>query len=204
MSKFLGPVHVKMYGRILYQEKMIKAITDLASQNVWNKDIKEKVNREAMEAPDEPLETIIDQSNIHGWLGQAVAGSEKRFARAVYEILRDDPQRIGELKKVMKQLGREYVLPAGLNAEEIHQSIYDILLDGMPCDFPFEITEQSADAVTWCVRTCPHEKYWTYPDFGVEIYYSLRDSWIEGVLENHDISYSRTAPAEYCLRKDME
>lgn len=202
MSKFLGPVHAKMYERILYQEKMIKAMTDLASQKGWTTGLQDKVDQEAPEALDEPLENVIDQSNIHGWLGQAVEASEKRFARAVYEILREDPQRIGQLKKAMKKLGQKYVLPAGLNAEETYRAIYDILLDGMPCDFPFDITEQSADAVKWRVRNCPHEKYWTYPGVGADVYYSLRNSWIEGVLENYGILYSHTVPSEYCLRKE--
>ncbi|CUX40504.1 hypothetical protein [Clostridium sp. C105KSO13] len=202
MSKILGPVHTKMYERILHQEKMIKAIINLAVQNGWSADLQNKINQEAPEALNEPLENIIDQSNIHGWLGQAVEASEKRFARAVYETLREDAQRVDELKKAMKKLGWEYILPEGLNAKETYQAICDILLDGMPCDFPFDVTEQSADVVKWRIRNCPHEKYWKYPDFGVDVYYSLRDSWIEGVLENYGIVYSHTATSEYCLRKE--
>ncbi|HAX53023.1 MAG TPA: hypothetical protein DCX82_14020 [Lachnospiraceae bacterium] len=74
----------------------------------------------------------------------------------------------------------------------------------MPCDFPFDVTEQSADVIKWRVRNCPHEKYWTDPDLGADVYYSLRDSWIEGVLENYGILYSHTATSEYCLRKERK
>lgn len=202
MSAFLGPVHVKMYGRILYQDEMSKAMLDLAAKNGWGNDIENRVNSEAPEASKEPLENIIDQSNIHGWLSQAVENCEKRFSKVVNEILEEDPKRIDELEKVLKELGRQYDLPAELNVEETHQTIHDILLDGMPCDFPFAITEQEADIVGWQVKSCPHARYWTNPNFGADTYYRLRDSWIEGVLENSGIIYSHTEPAEYFMRKE--
>ncbi|MGC4018437.1 MAG: hypothetical protein QM793_03875 [Muricomes sp.] len=202
MSAFLGPIHVKMYQRILYQDSMSKALLDLAAKNGWADGLQAKVDSEAPAASKEPLENIIDQSNIHGWLSQAVGNSENRFAEVVCGILEEDSQRIGELEEVMKELGRKYALPSDLNAEETYAAIHDILLDGMPCDFPFAVLEQDEDLVQWQVKSCPHARYWTNSDIGADTYYRLRDSWVEGVLENSSISYSHSESAEYSLRKE--
>ncbi|WMI80559.1 hypothetical protein [Anaerotignum sp. MB30-C6] len=41
-----------------------------------------------------PLEEVIDNGNIHGWLQSQIGIAEKRFACAVTEILHDDPTNV--------------------------------------------------------------------------------------------------------------
>lgn len=159
MSAFLGPIHVKMYGRVLYQDAVSQAILDLAEESGWASGLQEKVDSQAPAASTAPLEQIIDQSNIHGWLNEAVANCERRFALIVCNALKGHPERLAELQSFMEDLGRQCELPAFDNAEQAFQVIHDMLLDGMPCDFPFEVSESHSEEVKWLIKSCPHTQY---------------------------------------------
>lgn len=199
MSAFLGPVHGKMYSRILYQDAMAQAMLELAEKNGWTEGLREQVDTNAPAASPEPLETIIDQSNIHGWLSEAVANSERRFAMIVSGILSKHPERIDVLQRVMEELGRQYAMPEFGDAEQAFQAVHDILLDGMPCDFPFEITASDTETVTWRVKTCPHTAYWT-EELSAKPYYLLRDAWVKGALEGSGIVHTRSE-GSHTMRK---
>lgn len=191
MSAFLGPIHEKMYRRILYQDRMAQALLDLAVKNGWTGDLQEQADAEAPAASPGPLETLIDQSNIHGWLSEAVAGSERRFAFIAGKLLSGHPGRLGVLQDAMKELRRQSALSKALDAEQSFEAIHDILLDGMPCDFPFQMEETGPDTVAWNMGVCPHASHWP-KESGAEPYYQLRDAWVEGALEGSGILHTRS------------
>lgn len=188
MSAFLGPIHIKMYNRVLNQDAMTGALLSLSEERGWAAGLRAEVDKKAPAAKREPLEGLIDGSNIHGWLNKAVQICETRFALVVGGILSGHPERLSALEEAMEGLGREADLPKFPGAEETFQAMHDVLLDGMPCDFPFDITASDADQVTWEVAICPHEAYW---DGGVATYYQLRDRWVKGALEGSAIIHSR-------------
>lgn len=202
MSAFLGPIHVKMYQRILYQDTMSQAFLELAAKHGWDSGLETHVNSQAPAAPGQPLETIIDQSNIHGWLSNAVMHCEQRFALIVCRILADNPKHMDDLQNLMKAMGEACRLPSGIDAEQAFQSIHDILLDGMPCDFPFTITSSGSDEVTWQVTNCPHTPYWKDSMCKAETYYQLRDAWMDGALSQSGIVHRRPEPYTHIMRKD--
>lgn len=189
MSAFLGPVHIKMYERILYQDEMGRAILEEGLKSGWSKDLEDNIKEETPEAVKKPLEEIIDQSNIHGWLSHAVANSEKRFAKIVCTILKEDPDRIKDLKQIMKKLGEEHKVSKERSAKEAFRDIHDILLDGMPCDFPFKMLESEEEQVVWEIAHCPHEAYWEAEGGSVSTYYLLRDAWLQGALKNSCVNH---------------
>lgn len=200
MSAFLGPVHVKMYDRILYQDEMSGALLDLAAANSWGHNLQKEVDAKAPAASRQPLEAIIDESNIHGWLSEAVARCETRFSLVVCGILKGHPERLDELRQTMRAQGKIHSLPPTADAEQAYQTVHDILLDGMPCDFPFSTTETSGAIVAWQVTNCPHAPYWTDDICGAQTYYQLRDAWMDGALENSGIEHSRTKPFTHILK----
>lgn len=198
MSAFLGPIHVKMYDRILFQDALSQALLALSEEKGWADGLRAQVDTEAPAASQEPLATLIDQNNIHGWLNEAVTNSERRFARVARGVLTDHPERLDALQDAMKQAGRQSRLPATIDAEQAFQLIHDVLLDGMPCDFPFVVTESSAGAVVWQVGSCPHAPHW---EVEPQTYYQLRDAWVEGALEGTGIVHTRSSDG-HALRKE--
>lgn len=202
MSASLGPIHVKMYDKVLYQDAMAEALLTFAEEQGWAGGLRQLADSEAPAAAREDLRDIIDPDNIHGWLNAAVGASEKRFAFIVRGILSGHGERIGQLQGVIKSIGRDARLPDLSDAESAYRAVHDILLDGMPCDFPFRITDSSAEAVEWDIVTCPHAPYWQGEDNHAEAYYTLRGAWIEGALEHTGIAYARSPEGHTSLRRE--
>lgn len=204
MSAFLGPIHLKMYERILYQDDMAQKILDFTMEKGWSNDFEKVVNAKAPAASRKPLENIIDESNIHGWLSEAVARCERRFALTISSVLVDHPERLGELLRAMKDMGTECALSPSMDAEAVYQAVHDILLDGMPCNFPFANMDVGPDIAVWQVASCPHAPYWVEVHCDADIYYQLRDSWIDGVLSESGITHQRTAPHSHIIKRSIE
>ncbi|MDL2253935.1 hypothetical protein LJC49_07680 [Ruminococcaceae bacterium OttesenSCG-928-I18] len=203
MSAFLGPIHLKMYDRILYQDTMSQSILDLVAKEDWSGAFAADLEDTAPAAVKQPLDTIIDKNNIHGWLSEAVALCEHRFALVVCGVLEDHPERLRQIQDTMKNLGKAHPVPSAMNAEEAYEAIHDILLDGMPCDFPFTNIAAGPGSVTWQVANCPHESYWETVGRDAEIYYRLRDAWIDGSLEQTEFKHSRPSHHHHVLVKKV-
>ena len=82
MSAFLGPTHVKMYERILYQDTLSQALVDLSAAQGWGY-VAREIDDQAPAAVEQPLETIIDAGTIHAWPSEAVARRERRVSLTV-------------------------------------------------------------------------------------------------------------------------
>ena len=74
MSAFLGPIHFWLYHKIGNQELLTKEIAASAVSNGWILD----TDSYTKTLP--PLETVIDEGNIHGWLQAQITDAETRYA----------------------------------------------------------------------------------------------------------------------------
>lgn len=202
MSAFLGPIHEKMYDKILYLDEMTESLLRLAEGSDWAPGLRQQVNSQAPAAAKAPLADIVDAGNIHGWLSAAVLASESRFAAVACGMMEGHPERLAALQEAMKEMGSSSALPPGIDAEGAFGAIHDTLLDGMPCDFPFQVIDKSPVAVEWRVSSCPHAAHWQSRGCDGETFYQLRDAWIEGALANTGITHSRNQEGGTSLRKD--
>lgn len=116
MSKTLGPIHYLMYEKIKFQDE----ITDFLMDGDFSQIKYEPVSKR-------PLEEILDQENIHGFLQEKIDIVESRLAKAL--SLCDNPSE--KLFKLGQECGKDKDFS---NFEEIFTDLNKYLLDGMPCD----------------------------------------------------------------------
>lgn len=183
MSKFLAPIHTWLFNKIMITESIEKAIYNRFS----NHDIAlkyDQIQKQLGEPlPDEPLENLIDQMNIHGWLQEKISIAEKRQA-ALVSLL---PKNLySELEVVYYERGNELarlnVIPTE-NPSEVFKQLGDVLLEGMPCDRVNRISEQSVDSISWVTSVCVHKENWEFSNVPVEVFYKLRSSFIKGFVK---------------------
>ncbi len=191
MSAFLGPIHYWLYRKIQLQEALTQAM--LATVVSAEKRIALQNDMEAKCGIVErrPLEQVIDNGNIHGWLQGQISIAEKRFAAAVTEILHDDPAQIEKLKQAAYKLGNENPLPASSDAPGIYRALNDVLLEGMPCDHVNEILEQNEQCVLWQQTVDLHLPFWEEVGGRIENYYLLRGAFILGSLLDSGFSFQQ-------------
>ena len=174
MSKFLGPIHYWLYGKIGHQEELTRAFADLAEKNGWL----EKASDYTRELP--ALESVIDEGNIHGWLQARIADAETRYAALVLAIVSEkDVQRLSQLQQAAFVFGRASTLDTGVSPEEAYKAFDSFFVNGMPCDRVNVIIVNDADVLTWQETKNVHGAYWPErPD----LYALLRQSVMEGML----------------------
>lgn len=197
MSAFLGPIHHWLYHKIKQQHDIVSKLCTLGDR--YGLALTSEVEARYGTFPSKPLEEIIDGSNIHGWLQEKVSMVEYQYAYAVIALLNQDnisstddnisiaDQIISIIKDQATDLATAYQ-DASLTAPQVFKVITDHLLDGMPCDHANLIVEQSPESLTWKRKLCVHQPYWTDLDGDINIYYALREVWLEGFLEA--LSYS--------------
>ena len=118
MSKNLGPVHYMMYDKIKFQDKITNFLLDGNT---------EAIDKDFAPVKDLPLEDLIDQDNIHGWLSARIDQVENRLARAM--ALSKNP------REKMYELGKLEVKGEDLsNLKLVFDKLNQRMLDGMPCD----------------------------------------------------------------------
>lgn len=200
MSAFLGPIHYWLYGKVQLQEALIETILTSAAQRGWDTALSEKTDSVCGEADLRPLEEIIDQSNIHGWLQQKIGVSEKRLAFAVTSLLKQDENRLAELLDTAYGFGQSHALQSG-GADSAFQVLGDRLLDGMPCDHVNRVLEKSPDSVVWEQTQCVHSSYWEQVGGDISVYYALRTKIIEGMLSESGLTFCSTEDGLFEIRK---
>lgn len=190
MSAFLGPIHYWLYRKIQLQESLTQSMTSVLSEE---KRIHLEKNLDAVCGIVErrPLEEVIDNGNIHGWLQGQIAIAEKRFATAVTEILKEDSSKIENLKQAAYQMGQKNPLPNSDDAQGIYRGLNDVLLEGMPCDHVNQILEQSDQRVLWNQTVDLHLPFWDEAGGDIEHYYLLRNAFISGSLSDQPFKFQQ-------------
>ena len=118
MSNNLGPIHYMMYDKIKFQDKITKYLLDNDTS---------EIDKVIKPVEDKPLDELIDQSNIHGWLDSKIDVVEKRLNYALK--MANNP------KERMFDFGKEIGSKKNfLDFENVFRDLNLHLLDGMPCD----------------------------------------------------------------------
>lgn len=204
MSAFLGPIHHWLYGKIKLQQELVEEIISLAKDKGIT-DLEGRLNSTYGEFDSRPLEEIIDENNIHGWLQDKVSRVEYKLAEAVTQLLMQNGVDINELKNIFcksgEAVGEKLAREEGLTVPQVYKAISDSLLDGMPCDHAMQLIEQEVDEVVWKRIICVHERYWMEVGGDIKNYYELRSSWLEGLARAVGLSFEMRDENTYVLKR---
>jgi hypothetical protein len=200
MSAFLGPIHYWLYNKIQQQQAIVDELYVLGEKNALS--LEAQCNDLYGTFENKPLEEMIDHGNIHGWLQERVSQVEYKYAYCITKLL----EKNSELKASITEIvaGNATNLAASLkeyslDAAGIFKVIEDNLLDGMPCDHANRVLGKSADKVTWIRTLCVHSNYWAEVGGDINIYYELRDAWIESLVKELGYSFAKTEDATYSI-----
>ena len=189
MSAFLGPIHFWLYEKIGNQEALTKAVADRAASEGW------------ISAPERytktlpPLEEVIDENNIHGWLQAQITDAETRYAGMVDEILAKDAGRMDILCAAAFAFGKERALRVE-NAPDAYQAFEDFFVNGMPCDRVNALTRNDPDKVAWEMTQDIHAPYWNGDS---SPYYTLRKQVMYGMLSASSLAVQMPDTAHYTI-----
>lgn len=187
MSKFLAPIHGWLFNKILILEKVEKRIL-VKVDDQYEAHREEAVNKYGDFLPNQPLEALIDKSNIHGWLQSVINNVESRQALFIGNLLNEG------LEKEVIEAYYEVGLDEGKTIEvnepsEALNALNNVLLEGMPCDRVIEIIQQDSHHVKWLTKLCVHKSNWESNGTPVENYYTFRAAFTKGFVQSLNENY---------------
>jgi len=203
MSAFLGPIHYWLYNKIQLQQAIVNDIYALGDQ--YGLTLKQECDNNFGMFENKPLEEMIDQGNIHGWLQERVSLVEYKYAYSVTKLLQANSETLESLVSILYHNGKQLALTlqsSDLKATDIYKAITDHLLDGMPCDHANRLLEQNDLEVTWSRAVCVHAQYWDETDGDIAVYYDLRDAWITGLVEELGFALHKLDETTYHISKE--
>lgn len=192
MSAFLGPIHYWLYNKIEFQNNLVENVISYSETFGEQSGIRSELSNKYGELEKQPLEEIIDGTNIHGWLQGKVSIVEYRLADVIAGILEKDQGRLEDLEKIFYEFGKEHSAADKDSAVMIYRFVTDNLLDGMPCDRANQLVTEEDELAVWVRNTCVHKAYWDSVSGDISVYYSLRDALIKGMLYGSSFEYERT------------
>ncbi len=204
MSAFLGPIHHWLYGKIKLQQQLVEEIISLAqAKGLTN--LEGSLNSNYGEFDSRPLEEIIDENNIHGWLQDKVSRIEYKLAEGVTQLLAQDKIDMKDIENIFYKSGRavgeKLAREEDLTLPQVFKVISDSLLDGMPCDHALELVKQEADEVIWKRVICVHERYWKEVGGDIKNYYVLRNAWLKGLVAAIGLGFEQADENTYVLKR---
>lgn len=182
MSAFLGPIHSWLYNKILIQQDItttiVNSLDDEKRQEVTN-----NLEHNFEQLPDEKLEDIIDENNIHGWLQEKVNLVEERYAYAVGYILKKSWLSKSEIEEILFELGKTYSAQFDIKTtKDCFDLLNNIGLDGMPCDHINSIFSEEDNKLDYKISKNIHCMFWSKNDTEPSVYFDLRNAFINGIL----------------------
>lgn len=192
MSAFLGPIHHWLYNKIEFQNTLVNDIVSYSESFRAMRGIAEELSKKYGELENKPLEDIIDEKNIHGWLQQKVSTVEYRMADVVTKLLSQDQDKLKDLERIFFEAGKERSASDKDDAVMVYRFITDTLLDGMPCDRANQLITEEAHLAIWIRNSCVHKSFWDEVEGDINIYYKLREALINGMLYGSEFVYERT------------
>lgn len=194
MSKFLGPIHYWLYGKIGHQETLTRCLAEAALKEGRLADLSSYVR----DLP--PLETVIDEGNIHGWLQSRIADAEQRYAALVLALTAQEPDYLGSLIREAYTFGTQHALPEGTTPAEAYKAFEDFFVNGMPCDQVNLVTESADRALSWTQTRDLHAEAWSAQGGDVSIYYQLRKGVMDGMLSESGLQLSMPDSSHYIIQ----
>ena len=213
MSAFLAPIHTWLFNKIKLAQDLEKDIVNLHIDKFKESAI--KIQKEANDIygqyiEEKPLEDLIDVNNIHGWLQGKIHSAEGRMAAWTKVILENNQDYILDMRKVYENQGVNAANEAkesleNINAETIFNSMNDYILDGMPCDRVNEVIDSSEESIMWKRRVCVHKNIWENEGILVDVFYELREHWINAFVNtmNNDYEYVKLEDNIQSIRHKM-
>ncbi|MDP4087831.1 MAG: hypothetical protein Q8930_01020 [Bacillota bacterium] len=191
MSAYLGKIHHWLFNKIKYAEDIEKKIEKLASDHgiaeasEWKTEIQGEFGGVT---GDEPLERIIDTSNIHGWLQNKIIGVESRQAAWITRLLSTNNSYMDALIRIFSEDGRSKGSEAVENyniekAGDIYRVLNDYILEGMPCDSVDKVVENREELFKWISTRCLHRTNWDAAGGDIKVFYELRRVWISNFVK---------------------
>ena len=125
-------------------------------------------------------------------------------------ILENNQDYILDMRKVYENQGVNAANEAkesleNINAETIFNSMNDYILDGMPCDRVNEVIDSSEESIMWKRRVCVHKNIWENEGILVDVFYELREQWINAFVNtmNNDYEYVKLEDNIQSIRHKM-
>lgn len=212
MSLFLGRIHYWLFNKVLWFEGLEGEIIKLAKdKGIDVEKLEAEINSKyGVKTPNKNLEDMIDTSNIHGWLQGKIHSAEGRMAAWTKVILENNQDYILDMRKVYENQGVNAANEAkesleNINAETIFNSMNDYILDGMPCDRVNEVIDSSEESIMWKRRVCVHKNIWQNEGILVDVFYELREHWINAFVNtmNNDYEYVKLEDNIQSIRHKM-
>lgn len=143
MSENLGPIHYMMYDKIKFQDEITNYLLEGDTSKV------DEINKPVSK---EPLENLIDQANIHGWLDSKIDVVENRLNYALNHS-DNTKEKMYEFGK-MNAKGKDFS-----NFNTLFTDLNMLLLDGMPCDRGLSAQVDEKGDLYLITNTNLHSKY---------------------------------------------
>lgn len=200
MSKFLGPIHFWLHGKIKLHDQMELAFEQkFAAAHVLDSAYQAFNANFGSPNPDEDLENNINTANIHGWLQERITQSETRFASKLTYLSKqygDAPiQMAVEVYSAFGTKCAADAIEAGSfngQPEIAYKLSNNYVLEGMPCDQAGAVLAQTDNHLEWQSTRCLHKKYWESVGGDSAMHYTLRDAFNTAFFNKLDgYSYSR-------------
>ncbi len=153
-----------------------------------------------------PLEQIIDQSNIHGWLQSRITATELRQAALVTTILGTKAEYKAQLTELYRKQGEtiaRQVEGTPESQEEVYKALNDYLLEGMPCDRVTQVVVNDDKELAWQVTECLHKPYWDQVKGDVQHFYDFREAWVKAFVQGlgPNFTYIKSGNTHRIVRK---
>ncbi len=193
MSAFLGKIHFWLYKKIrlvISREQLI-----LTKAQLTLGDLADELHDSAVSIYGEPLpeeislETVIDHSNIHGWLNSQIETASVREASFIKDLI--DCGGDDGLQAVLDAF-KEQGLACGTvakdelsesNASLIYTSMQNYYLNGMPCDGGDTIVEDSPEQFQWIGSHDNQRLNWQKAGVDFSIMAQAYQAWFAGFVE---------------------
>lgn len=201
MSAFLGPIHHWLYKKIQLQQEIVDDLYALGDK--YGLSLEAECNNLYGIFENKPLEEMIDQGNIHGWLQERVSQVEYKYAYCVTRLFERNPESYNQIKEIAAHNGNElaiYIKEYPFDAAGVYKLIEDTLLDGMPCDHANRVLKKNPDEVIWERTLCVHRQYWDEVGGDIRNYYELREAWLEALAKGLGFSFEILEDTTYSIK----
>lgn len=139
--------------------------------------------------PEGPYEKVIDASASKQFLSMYVQVVESRFAMAVTQVLKLNPNIMTGLKDFCFQVGKNNRAENLDGLQSAFDFIASVVLDAMPDENKKEIFCNEEKKLCWKSAFDSHKKYWDKVQGDIKVYYELQMSFVNGLLADSGIKY---------------
>lgn len=204
MSFALGPIHYLMFDKIKLVNQRRLAIRkafigkyDSEAEGI----AKEAEKTYGFNLEDKPLDELIGDESIHGWLQDKVSRvelAESALVSALWKNYKADCETLALDASYHfghsygEKLSKDY--PAKVDTPDaIQDVIWSYYLDGMPCDQEEGLFDAKDKTLFMRHNHCLHNSYWEQTKAPAALMCRLYASFLEGLLKglNPAISFKR-------------